>query len=210
MTETTNRLFSFCMSKGEQTRQRIIETAAELFWGKGYHVVSVADFTEAANINKATMYHHFKSKEELGIAVVRQMRDWAVETIFERAFREVEAPDARLKRIYEISAENRVSTQDRCGRIRGCPFIKSGLEHIESSEPIRNEVQQSFAVFETYYRRIIEALRPDTTDAAVIDRTAAALVRNMHGAMVASEIEQRPGVIMDAYESAKLLAGATA
>jgi AcrR family transcriptional regulator len=49
--------------KGEMTRQRIIETAAELFSKKGYNGVSQRELAKAAGITKALLYHHYESKE---------------------------------------------------------------------------------------------------------------------------------------------------
>lgn len=49
---------------GERLRQ-IKEKAAELFFKRGYDKTSIADIAEALEIEKASLYHYIKSKEEL-------------------------------------------------------------------------------------------------------------------------------------------------
>jgi AcrR family transcriptional regulator len=49
----------------EATRKRILETAYDLFYQKGYGRVGIDDIAERANITKRTLYYHFESKDEL-------------------------------------------------------------------------------------------------------------------------------------------------
>jgi TetR/AcrR family transcriptional repressor of nem operon len=74
------------MSKGEKTRQRIIEEAATLFNTKGFAGSSVSDLLDAAGIKKGGLYRHFESKEEIALlafdyawSVARAMRNLPVE-----------------------------------------------------------------------------------------------------------------------------------
>ena len=54
------------MSKGEETRQRIIAQAAPLFNQLGYEGCSLQDIMDATGLEKGGIYRHFGSKEELG------------------------------------------------------------------------------------------------------------------------------------------------
>ena len=69
MTKTHKQLL------GEQTRQRIIEEAANLFVRKGFHGTSIADLAQAVGLTKGALYHHFESKDALFHAVVKMVRD---------------------------------------------------------------------------------------------------------------------------------------
>jgi TetR/AcrR family transcriptional regulator, cholesterol catabolism regulator len=46
-------------------RDQILESAAQVFRQKGYHGASMADIAEAVGLQKATLYHHFGSKQEI-------------------------------------------------------------------------------------------------------------------------------------------------
>jgi AcrR family transcriptional regulator len=59
------------MTKGESTRQRIIEQAAPLFNQRGFEGCSMQDVLEATGLEKGGVYRHFASKEELAAEVFR-------------------------------------------------------------------------------------------------------------------------------------------
>ncbi|MBN1499403.1 MAG: TetR/AcrR family transcriptional regulator [Spirochaetes bacterium] len=57
------------------TRERIIETAIQLFAQRSYDAVSVRDITKALNLNEASLYNHFKNKEDLLAAILQRLND---------------------------------------------------------------------------------------------------------------------------------------
>jgi len=67
-------------SDGEETKKRIIDKAKHLFIRKGYGAVSMNEVCEAAEVSKGSLYHHFKSKDELFLQVVEEdSRQWILE-----------------------------------------------------------------------------------------------------------------------------------
>ena len=52
------------MTKGEQTRQRIVKEAAPIFNRRGYEGSSLSDLMKATGLKKGGIYRHFSSKEE--------------------------------------------------------------------------------------------------------------------------------------------------
>jgi TetR/AcrR family transcriptional regulator len=59
---------------GVNARQRLLETATELFAEKGYAGTSVREIVEKAGVSKPVLYYYFKSKDGLFYAVL----EWAV------------------------------------------------------------------------------------------------------------------------------------
>jgi AcrR family transcriptional regulator len=51
-------------------RRLILDHAARLLRSNGYHQTSLREIAEAVGIRKASLYHHFRSKEEIVEAVV--------------------------------------------------------------------------------------------------------------------------------------------
>ncbi len=49
--------------RGEQTRERILETAAECFARSGYDATGVAEICRRAGVSKGAFYHHFTTKQ---------------------------------------------------------------------------------------------------------------------------------------------------
>src|SRR5277367_1901301 len=56
------------LSKGDQTRQRIIHKAAQVFNRRGFAGASISDLMEATGLEKGGIYRHFESKQELAEA----------------------------------------------------------------------------------------------------------------------------------------------
>ena len=60
----------------EQTVTHILDTAAALFFQKGYDKTTLQDIIDATKLSKGAIYHHFASKEAILIAVVDRMGDF--------------------------------------------------------------------------------------------------------------------------------------
>lgn len=57
----------------ERTRQIILSVASELFMTKGFKNTSTREIALKANITQPNLYHHFKNKKELYLAVIEEL-----------------------------------------------------------------------------------------------------------------------------------------
>jgi len=55
------------------TRSLILETASELFYTRGYNLVGINEIIDKAGIAKATLYSHFRTKEQLLLSYLDKM-----------------------------------------------------------------------------------------------------------------------------------------
>jgi AcrR family transcriptional regulator len=62
------------------TREDILEAAAQVFRQKGFHGASMKDIADAVNLQKASLYHHVTSKQEILLLIL----DRALELLLER------------------------------------------------------------------------------------------------------------------------------
>jgi AcrR family transcriptional regulator len=62
------------------TRQDILEAAAQVFRQKGFHGASMNDIAGAVNLQKASLYHHVSSKQE----ILLELLDQALRMLLER------------------------------------------------------------------------------------------------------------------------------
>ncbi len=60
------------IEKPVEGRNRILLEARPLFVARGFNAVSMQQIADAVGVNKATLYHHFRDKEELFLEVVRE------------------------------------------------------------------------------------------------------------------------------------------
>lgn len=61
----------FAIMKRALIRQHIIQTASDLFYTNGYNRTGINEIIKEANIAKATLYNHFKSKEDICVAYLK-------------------------------------------------------------------------------------------------------------------------------------------
>jgi len=93
--------------RGEQTRDQIMTAARRLFAERGYHQTSVYDLFERAGITKGAFFHHWKTKEDLALAVFDALKE-----NFEKEFFAVKVNEGRaraqldylLSRLMELSS----------------------------------------------------------------------------------------------------------
>ena len=69
-------------------RQRILDTAYELFSHRGIRAVGVEEVISRADIAKATLYRHFRSKDDLVLAFLEQREDLWTRQLVEAGARE--------------------------------------------------------------------------------------------------------------------------
>jgi len=62
------------VSKGEQSRARIVEAAQQLFYEKGVNASSMGDVADAAGVLKGNLSYYFPAKTDLLQAVVEQRK----------------------------------------------------------------------------------------------------------------------------------------
>ena len=65
------------------TRDKILEAAAQIFSEKGFHAASMQDIARAVNLQKASLYHHVNSKQEILLALLDKAMDILIDAIGE-------------------------------------------------------------------------------------------------------------------------------
>lgn len=105
------------------TRERILKTAAKLFYGKGVRSTGVDLIAAKAGVTKRTLYYHFRSKDDL-IAAYLDMRDHPNRTLFSRWFAEAEGtlPD-KIEALFR-----NLGAAARHPKWSGCGFLKTAAE----------------------------------------------------------------------------------
>ncbi len=81
------------------TRKQILKIARSYIQTCGFHALSFQMIADDMGIKKPSLFHHFSSKEDLGIEVIQQYHDW-----FDRWKNEVQdiKPTDKLKGYFEI------------------------------------------------------------------------------------------------------------
>ena len=140
--------------KSEQTKARIIAAASLLFWKRSYRAVNVALISDTAEVNKATLYQYFASKEALALAVIEDNFQRTRDYIFEGSFAVSDDPGRRIEEIYRRVFETAKAARAD-GASPGCPFVNIGAEMDREPRDQKSGQQDLLAV-----RRLLPPHRP--------------------------------------------------
>ena len=88
--------------KRTEKRAHLIDVAVELFNRLGYHAVGVDRVIAEAGIAKTTLYRHFKSKEELIVAVLRRIDEQFREDMRECVDRIAREPEQKILATFDF------------------------------------------------------------------------------------------------------------
>jgi AcrR family transcriptional regulator len=132
-------------------REQLIQAALDLFSSKGYHAVGVDAISEKAGITKKTLYHHFKSKEELILAALRHYDERFRNDFMRSVEAKTENPTGRLLAVFDV-VEDWFNEKN----FSGCLFVGAMGEFPEEDTPIRNICQESKNLTQRYIKNLVE------------------------------------------------------
>lgn len=79
------------------TRDEILEAAAQIFSEKGFHAASMQDIAQAVNLQKASLYYHVTSKQEILLDLLDRALDLLIQIIEPVACSDL-PPDQKVRR----------------------------------------------------------------------------------------------------------------
>jgi len=135
------------------SRDRIIETANDLFYRQGYHQTGINQIIEESGVAKATFYSNFKSKDELAVQYLRE-RDRIDTNATKDMINNVKDPYDRYMSIIKGVLEYMKETD-----YRGCAFGNIAVEITDPDHPIRKEVKHHEDRFRSILKDVIKDLK---------------------------------------------------
>ena len=69
----------------ENTRMELAACAAQFFAQQGYHGTSTQAIAQQCQIRKASLFHHYKTKEDIALAAIKYVHDECAQHIFKYA-----------------------------------------------------------------------------------------------------------------------------
>lgn len=178
-------------------RQRVLDTAAELFYRDGVRAVGVDRIAAESGVAKMTLYYHFHSKDELVAAWLRRRDEewmsWLEAAVRRRRGNRLLAVFAALREWFETPT------------FRGCAFVNVYGE-LGGSNPAAAEIVAS------HKRTLTEYLADLARQEGAPEPDAHALARELlllvDGAIVTASIQGDARPADDARDAAaKLIAG---
>ena len=181
-------------SKGEVTRQTIVDESLQLFSVKGYYNTSIKDVLAATGLTKGGLYGHFSSKEEIWYAVYDQAVDIWRSLVF-KGVRACKDPLERLNTFIQNDLESYLGGEVFDG---GCFFLNMLVELSGQSASMSKRILGGFVRLSRLLRLWLEEARekglisPDLN----LRETANFIVITLNGA-AALYISSRDRTIID-------------
>ncbi|HVW07074.1 MAG TPA: TetR/AcrR family transcriptional regulator [Bryobacteraceae bacterium] len=172
------------LTKGERTRQQIVEAAASLFNQRGYEGSTLSGLMEATGLEKGGIYRHFSSKEELAAEAFDYM--WQT------------ARELRLSGLEGLTGVTWLKTyignfvNNRSPVAGGCPILNTAIDADDGNPMLRMKVTKALKSWRCRLRTVIEEgvakgeIRPDADARAA----ATLIVATLEGALMMSRIER--------------------
>jgi AcrR family transcriptional regulator len=133
-------------------RDQLIETAWMLFYRDGYHATGIDRILAEANVAKMTLYHHFRSKEELILAVLAK-RNREMFASFDRFLdAKKRSPEKGLVAVFDW-----LVTWIGSKEFRGCAFLKAMAEYQNLDDPIHQAALAHKVALTAEIRRLVVA-----------------------------------------------------
>lgn len=184
------------MSPANATRERILETARDLFFARSYADVGVAEICNTAGVRKSSFYHFFPSKRNLSLAVLDATFSDLKTAILDRAFADDVPPMQRLRTLVEMTTALQTDLHCETGMVPGCPFGNLAAEQSTQDDVLRQGVDR---VFQRLAGGLADTLQlaVDEGEIGAIDvpATADAMLAFMEGVMLLGKTRNDPGVI---------------
>ncbi len=117
-------------------RNDLIEKALELFKAEGFHATGIDRILGEAGIAKMTLYNHFRSKDDLIVAVLERHQERFFAWLQNRVRQLASDPEARLLALFDAYGE-----WFQARHFRGCPLMNAAAEFPDPDSKVRQAVR---------------------------------------------------------------------
>jgi TetR/AcrR family transcriptional repressor of nem operon len=174
-------------------REKVIEASIQLMTGRGYAATTVDDIVKQAGVAKGSVYHSFKSKEEMVIASLEYYLAQGLEILAKGPFQEIDEPvDKALAFVQHV--------EDKSTQLwtHGCLLGSLAIEVAESYPALITEIDKLFKRLE----RIIASIFAPALEARGVTEVTAQglsvyLLAVIEGSIIAARSHSDPQYLQD-------------
>jgi TetR/AcrR family transcriptional repressor of nem operon len=169
------------MKKKKDTRRLLLDSAYRSFYRQGFQGSNINAILKDVGINKGSMYHFFKSKKELGLAVIKER----IEENLIKKYEDVLSNDNTVKILFKILKEAPQMLE------YGCPLNKLSQEMLYVDDDFRKSLSWVYEKFELTVEEIVQKgvdtmeINPCNTQA-----TAQLIIATYEGALMIYHLNQ--------------------
>lgn len=140
--------------KEQGAKERILNTACELFYQQGYQATGINQIVEEAGIAKASLYQHFSSKEALLTEYLQRIR---VTNHTQRMeyINQLAPGKERLLGLFEFRRQHMEDSN-----FKGCAFIRIAYELPGLNEDALLQVRTHSQALKTFIAEQLQVIKP--------------------------------------------------
>jgi AcrR family transcriptional regulator len=148
-------------------RERILETASDLFSSQGYRATGVNEVIDRSGVAKATFYHHFPTKADLCLAYLKTRSTTELNSIRDFIARK-RTPWSRFLGVIES-----LEPWLKANQMRGCSFLNMVAEEPDPKSPLRKEGRKHYEGLRRLIRELaVELVESDPEHYGKLDADA--------------------------------------
>lgn len=125
-------------TKGEYTKEKILEVARELFNTKGFNATTISDLVESTGMKKGCLYFHFNGKDDMAREVLKEATEEFIRFLDQAL--EGNNPGAALDYFFNSALNKHLAT----GFVGGCIFGNTALEMSDSNPEFASAIERVF------------------------------------------------------------------
>jgi TetR/AcrR family transcriptional regulator, transcriptional repressor for nem operon len=173
------------MTKGDQTRRKIVEAAAPIFNRRGYEGTSLSDLMEATGLQKGGIYRHFSSKEELAAEAF----DYTWTAAWKGRLLHIDEKANGVEKLKQLIAN---FVDHRSPVAGGCPVLNTAIDADDGNAVLRARVAKALRSWLNRLQDIAkEAQEHGDIRQDVDPKTVAMLiVASLEGALMMSRLQR--------------------
>jgi len=139
------------MALKKTSREEILKSSIKLFKINGYYNTSMANIADACGLIKGSLYHHFKSKEEIGLESLKYIHLYFKDNIYNIAYKDSLSDKEKITQfvkqtdVYFLHSEG------------GCLLGNLALEVASQNSLFKNEIREYFTNWEKALSHILRA-----------------------------------------------------
>ena len=174
----------------KQTRQRLLEAAFEEIHNHGFQGMRVDEVLRKTGLQKGAFYHHFKSKLELGYAVLEEEVAPMLESIWLKPLETIQNPVTDLPGILTGLGDR---IPDRM-REHGCPLNNLAQEMSSQDKGFQKRIASQFNNWITTYTKLFEEAQVNGYVRSDIEaeQIARFVIASLEGCISIFKAEQAP------------------
>jgi AcrR family transcriptional regulator len=149
-----------------RVRDRIMQTASNLFYCRGIHAVGVDTIASEAGTNKMSFYRSFASKDDLVAEYLRGEEREVWKWWDEAVAKHVGNPRGQIEALFDLLVSNACKDGSR-----GCALANAAVEITEAEHPARPIIEEYKAEMRRRFRRLASELgarEPDSLGDALM------------------------------------------